>query len=55
LKSVSLAKAGRSYPALAATIFSADERCERKTSKLLAALLFRLKFQMPQKYGRNGA
>src|ERR1043165_4802053 len=55
LKVVKLAKDGRSYPPLAATIFSADSRCERNVSRLFAAGMFFEKFQVPQKYGRNGA
>src|SRR6516165_1788013 len=37
------------------TIFSADAACDSSVSRLFAAGIFFEKFQMPQKYGRNGA
>src|SRR3954467_2243287 len=43
-----------SNPPLAFTSFSAEERCERYTSRLRAAALFLENFQMPQKKGRPG-
>src|SRR5215467_8549507 len=37
------------------TIFSAEAACDSSVSRLFAAGMFFEKFQMPQKYGRNGA
>jgi len=55
LSVVNLVKGGRSKPPLAATSRSMAAGCERCTSRLLAASLFLLKFQTPQKKGRHGA
>src|ERR1041384_2162203 len=40
-----------SYPLLAATVCSTDERWHRKVNKLFAAALFCENFQVPQKNG----
>src|SRR6266545_8136045 len=48
-------KCGRSKPPLAATSCSMAAGCDRCASRLLAAALFLLKVQIPQKKGRHGA
>src|SRR3974377_536463 len=49
-----LRKAGTSYPSTAVSRSSTCSRCMRNVSNSLAALLFLLKDQIPQKYPRKG-
>src|SRR5260370_6981957 len=51
LKSCSPSKGGMSYPLLAATVCSTEERWQRWVKRLFAADLFGENFQVPQKNG----
>src|SRR5215471_4871692 len=51
LKSRSPAKGGMSYPLLAATVCSTDERWQRCINRLFAAALFCQNFHVPKKNG----
>src|SRR6516165_7897713 len=51
LKSCSPPKGGMSYPWLAATVCSTEERWQRKVNRLFAADLLGENFQVPQKNG----